>query len=147
MVFMTLMGNIKLANQMYLYKNFQYDSALSYMTRVVYDIEKNDDYKTGDTKVAFIGRPTFIANENFDEIRRVTGMDLDWTLGASQSDYYEAYFENVLMIDVNVACDKTAEKYENDSRIDDMPVYPNKDSIQMVDDVLIVKLGNHELEN
>lgn len=136
-----MFGNFRFANTAYLIKDFEQDANMSLFIRINYDMNNVDEYKDGDTPVAFVGRPLNQIRRNRDFTLRITGMSRSFVPYYSYSERYKAYFNYILMMDTVFVSEKEIDRIREDQRVINMPVYPSKDSIQMVDGVLVVKIG------
>ncbi len=150
LIFIILYANVTLANAAYLAKARECKAHLSYFTRLATDIETFEDYNAGETKVAMVGKPeqiyTSILNKAFEycRVKKLTGMKhgfpiLYW--------YYDSYFEYVLMNPIDIVNEESILQLEtNEKLVKMMPCYPAEGSIQMIDSVLVVKLGEVEVQ-
>lgn len=134
--------NVQASNFVYVKKEILKDSTLSTMTRVLYKIEDIDEYDNN-TYVAFIG--------NIDVQKEITGTHMiDEITGVdsnSQITYqgtYKRYFKNILQYDINVCDDSEIETLKEHEAVKEMPVFPKKGSIKLVDGIIVVKLSNVE---
>lgn len=134
--------NVQTSNFVYVKKEILKDSTLSTMTRVLYKIEDIDEYDNN-TYVAFIG--------NIDVQKEITGTHMiDEITGVdsnSQITYqgtYKRYFKNILQYDINVCDDSEIETLKEHEAVKEMPVFPEKGSIKLVDGIIVVKLSNVE---
>lgn len=136
-----MFGNFRFANTAYLIKDFEQDANMSLFTRINYDINNVQDYIDGETPVAIIGSPKNQIRRNRDFTLKITGMSRSFVPYYSYSERYKAYFNYILMVDTIFASEDEIDILCKDQRVINMPVYPSKDSIQMIDGVLIVKIG------
>lgn len=137
-----MMGNFRLANKAYLIKDFEQDANLSLFTRILDDMNEIEEYKDGQTPVAFIGRPLNQIRRNQDfVINDITGMRRSFVPYYSYSERYQAYFNYILMTNTIFVSEEKIDEISDDKRAINMPVYPSKGSIKMIDGVLVVKLG------
>lgn len=136
-----LWGNVRLANEAYLVKDYEQDAILSYMTRIVGRVEAREDYVQGQTPVALVGQPDIhgilAPAPEWGRAYDLAGM---WCAGPWGGEDAE-YFRYVLMNYANVVTGDALEALEADPIVKEMPAYPAKDSIAMVDGVIVVKLG------
>lgn len=140
-VVFVMFGNFRFANTAYLIKDFEQDANMSLFTRINYDMNNTEGYIDGETPVAFVGRPLNQIRRNRDFTLRITGMSRSFVPYYSYSERYKAYFNYILMMDTIFVSEDEIDRLSEDERIINMPVYPSKDSIQMIDGILIVKLG------
>ena len=143
-IFAVLWGNVRLANMAYTAKDFEQDANLSFFTRVVSEIEEREDYITGETPVAFIGKPNHLLADipQYEKLRRFTG-GWYYVPGASTPQYYGAYFKYVLMNPAVFASSAEIDELKETSEVKNMPIYPANDSVKMINGILVVKLGNY----
>ena len=143
LVFLLMYGNVQFTNGMYLKKDQEYDAYLSLMTRVVYRMENHEGYVPQETTVLFAGLPDNL-NEiipGFKEYRNVTGMLSTDVIYMAQRDRFQAYFDYVLGTPIKLLEEDAWNHMQIDPRIADMPCYPSEGCIAVIDDVLVVKLG------
>lgn len=129
-------SNIVYANQVYLKKDLQDKATQSLMTRIVYEIESTEDYVAGVTPVAFLG--------SFENTSYIIDMDafkdiLPYGMGKSSLTYIGtdyAYLTHILNVNMNLT------RINGDNEIiQQMPTYPTKGSVALVDGVLVVKIS------
>lgn len=143
LVAVILWGNVQMANGIYTSKRLVQQANLSLFTRITYSMEQYPGYVAGETPVVFIGRPSGILTELPETFQRY---DLifagePFVVGSAVQAHYQCYFKYVLMNPAVIAPD--SHKYALMQREDvaNMPAYPAKGSIAMVDGTLAVKLG------
>ena len=144
-IILILFGNIRLANTFYATKEMATEQTSNYLNRVAYSIESFEHYIPGETKVMFIGVPDMKLelNDSSDSMRLLAGAANDFALITGEASRYERYFKRILHSNINAVDTKEYKNLDIDY-INSMPKYPNKNSIQYLDDVLIVKLGEFE---
>lgn len=128
-------NNIVASNQIYLKRQLQEDATRELVSRIVYDIEHTDGYVPGQTEVAIVGY--------FDKsyVTDISGMEEIQAYGMSKTSltYYgtEFYYMDLVMnVDMDfVYADPKEEVIKN------MPTYPQKGSVAIVDGVLVVKIS------
>lgn len=141
-VIFVMFGNFRFSSTAYLIKDFEQDANMSLFTRINYDINNVDGYVDGETPVAFVGRPLDQIRRNRDFTLRVTGMSRSFAPYYSYSERYKAYFNYVLMMDTKFVSEEEIDVLSEDKRVINMSVYPSKDSIKLIDGILVVKLGD-----
>lgn len=145
LTFTLLYSNVQLANVLYLKKDQEQDAYLSLMTRVVYKMESFDRYLPGTTPVVFIGL-TDQLNETipgFEEFNEITGCWNTDVLYTPQRERYQAYFDYILVNRIVLADDSIWKELQESPIVAQMPSYPFDGCIAMIDDVLVVKLGDY----
>lgn len=142
-IFVILLGNIQTSNTIYLKKDLEYQSTLSYMTRVAEKMEENEEYVPGETPVVFAGEDAIGGvMTGFEKYETITGVSASSPITFYET--YEKYFKYVLNIPLNL---QENEAITEDERVLEMPVFPKAGSIEMLDGILVVKLGNDDAEN
>lgn len=140
LIALLLHANVQTANAMYLKKDLEHDAYLSLMTRVLTRMEEFDGYVPGETNVMFVGIPEQLLDvlPGFEIYRKPNGMYMsDVTAFA-----FDARFERVFTYFLgNPAVFNDNIVSKKDPRVDRMPSYPSSGSMEMIDGVLVVKLG------
>lgn len=135
---LVISGNIQTANTIYVKKDLEYQSTLSYMTRVVERMEQQDGYIPSETPVVIVGENAIgITRYGFEPYTNITGAEL--TSPITFYGTYEQYFEYVLGTPILLSSN---EDIANGIIVEDMPVFPKEGSVKMIDDTLVVKLGD-----
>ena len=128
------------ANQMYLKKDLEYDATLSVMTRVVDRIEQVEGYIPGETPVEFLGdiqrSQLAMTRPAFAHLGGLTGTEENYAI--TYDDTFWMYLEDVMGYPIKRFRETKNEEQERVT--DDMPCFPDKDSVQMVDGVVFVRL-------
>ena len=129
------------ANQIYLKKDLEYDATLSVMTRVVDRIEQVEGYIPGETPVEFLGdiqrSKLAMTRPAFAHLGSLTGTEENYAI--TYGDTFWMYLEDVMGYPIKRFRETKNEEQERVT--DDMPCFPDKDSVQMVDGVVFVKLA------
>lgn len=129
------------ANQIYLKKDLEYDTTLSVMTRVVDRIEQVEGYIPGETPVEFLGdiqrSQLAMTRPAFAHLGGLTGTEENYAI--TYGDTFWMYLEDVMGYPIKRFRETKNEEQERVT--DDMPCFPDKDSVQMVDGVVFVKLA------
>lgn len=129
------------ANQIYLKKDLEYDATLSVMTRVVDRIEQVEGYIPGETPVEFLGdilrSQLTMTRPAFAHLGSLTGTEENYAI--TYGDTFWMYLEDVMGYPIKRFRETKNEEQERVT--DDMPCFPDKDSVQMVDGVVFVKLA------
>ena len=129
------------ANQIYLKKDLEYDATLSVMTRVVDRIEQVEGYIPGETPVEFLGdilrSQLAMTRPAFAHLGSLTGTEENYAI--TYGDTFWMYLEDVMGYPIKRFRETKNEEQERVTG--DMPCFPDKDSVQMVDGVVFVKLA------
>lgn len=136
MVMLVSWSNIVYANQIYIKKELQEKATHSMMTRIVYEIESIEGYVAGETPVAFLG--------SFESTDYVPNMEafkdiVPYGMGKSSITYIGTEYAYLTYV-LNVSMNLTRVSNE-DPEIQQMPVYPARGSIAMIDGVIVVKIS------
>jgi len=143
MVFVLLYSNVQVSNALYLKKDLEQDAHLSMMTRVVYRMEAYEGYIPGETPVVLVGKLDQLnANiRGFEDYANLTGtwrVDPIYQLGRHR---VKAYFNVFLANPALFPEDAVWNAMVQDPRVAEMPCYPAEGCIEMIDGILVVKLG------
>lgn len=139
-----LFGNVLLANQIYLKKDLEQDSALSYFTRIVDRMDSFEDYDRKSTPVVFVGRADYF-DENkvgFSNGYGIMGSTGNYALGAAGPSWFDRYFEYKLHYDIVTIENDELDYYKENEIVISMPSFPDEGCMQIIDGVLVVKLGD-----
>ena len=146
LVGIVLWQNVVFANTAYIKKDMEADAALSTMSRVVSRLEDREDYDPGETPIAFIGIAQ--GGEQINGMERfgtIIGVSNGSTFYGDTSlphyNTYRAYFNYVLQTPAKFCSDEMHSKLKADERVQAMPPYPHKDCMQMIDGVMVIKMG------
>lgn len=130
--------SVRYANQIMLERQLEYESTHVIMTRVIDRMELTDGYVPGETPVAFLGFPGDVVlnrREGFPEPR----WGMEYLTGLTYSNPYKWYFETVLGYPLNLVPNNDV---RNTSEVQSMGTFPSKDSVRIVDNVLVVKFAD-----
>lgn len=146
MLTMFIWQNIILANTSYLKRDIEAESTMSVMTRVVDKIESRDDYTPGQTELAFIGVPlNAYTPYGLDRTMSISGMwsDNAICMDTSISIYnnYKVYLNYIMQRPAAFCSDSVHAQLKIDQRVREMPAFPENGYIEMIDGVLVVKMG------
>lgn len=145
LVLFLLYGNVQFSNGMYLKKDIEYDAYLSVMTRVMDRIEETEGYVPGETPVVFVGLPKVLnpVEPGFKDYWNVTGMGKTDVIYTPSRSYYQAYIDYILGSSMILAEQDLWSSILQHESIKPMPCYPSKDCVAMIENTLVVKLGNY----
>ena len=119
------------------------DATLALTNRIIYQIESIDGYVPGDTEVIFVGdlKNNEILNKARPFFNKFLATGLDESYGLTYYLVIENYIVDYLGYPMNIPDKDYADKIAEKEKIKNMPIYPNKGSIEMIDGVVVVKLG------
>lgn len=146
LIFIIIFGNIQIANNTYLKKEIESKATYSYMNRVLEKIENTEGYEEGVTEVAFVGGSPTSVNRfipGFENSYKITGNNSTFAInGRGDRIYYEAYFNYVMLNPIKLAEQEKWDEIRAKEDAKNMKNYPDKECIRMIDNVLVVKLGD-----
>lgn len=138
-----IFSNTVFSNQAYLKKELESKSSLSIATRILDRIEQQPKFEPNKTRVCFIGdanmNPYFMVDRVKIEgkKKRATGLGYYLSFTYNTAQYYKTIMGVILP-----GCDYTKLDMEY---VNNLPLFPSSDSVQLQNDQVIVKLGyNHE---
>ncbi len=139
-----LFWQVRLANLAYFVKDVENKAVHSLYTRLISDIEEYPGYVVKETKVAFMGVPSTLLNNNNEAYARAHGLFAVWPVMAIfHPEHYISYF---LCYPATFTPKKQNIALFETEAVQAMPLYPAEGSMQMMDDILVVKLGDVLLE-
>lgn len=144
LVFFLVYGNVRFANGLYMKKSLEHEAYMSLMTRIVARMETVEDYMPGETEVVFVGLPDNL-NEvmpGFKDYWNVTGMTKSDMIYVGARDRFQAYFDYMMGLPILLAEESVWNASADLDAVQQMKAYPARDSMQMIDGVLYVKLKN-----
>ena len=130
------------ANQIYVKKDLEYRKTAEIANRIIYRIEDTDGYESGKTPIAFIGcmqdSSLFTPYEdmNYDAVGIIESSALTYY------QTYDKYFNDQLNYNLNILDEDESRKLSTNPNIKEMPYFPNKDAVKIVDGILIVKVSD-----
>lgn len=147
LVVFVLSQNIILANTAYMKKTIEAEATLSTMTRVVARMEDQEEYVLGETPVAFIGvGEVYDVLPGFESASCIKGLATNMSVSQDTSLYYynayKAYFDFVLNYPIEIVDDDTHAELKASKEVQELPTFPQKGCMKMIDGVLVVKMGS-----
>lgn len=147
LVLVTMWNNIVVANTLYMKKDLEKEGSIAMMTRVMGRLEAMEEYVPGETEVCFIGSRdlTGVTMQGFEKYAAMTGA---WTSGPitgiveeNHFNTYEDFFRYYLNEPVQLCDAEFKDRMEEDPRVREMKAFPNRECIQVIDGVVVVKMG------
>lgn len=131
--------DIQTDNAVYVKKKVEAGATLSLMTEIMAQIDQTEGYVPGETPVTFVGQVSEILQEvpGTERVKGISGCNK--TSAITYEGTYQAYFENVMLRDVEVVFGSDAGNLP-EAEIARMPAYPQAGYVQLVGDVVVVKL-------
>ena len=138
------LGQIIFANQIYLKKNLEFQSTLSVMTRVLDRLESTEGFRPGQTKVTFYGSiekgPLSVPHEGFERLSSFEAAAGNFSV--TEEELNTDYFWQILGYPVNALSDFERETLRKQMDLSILKPFPDKDCLEWVNDVLVVKLSD-----
>ena len=146
MVALVLWQNIQLSNAAYMKKDMEARSTLSDMTRVVAQMEQREDYVFGETPVAFVGAfNLYGSTPEYTSVKPIMGLGESGAIPTDFASYYydayKTYFDYVLNYPLVFCENAVRDELAQSQQVQDMPAFPDKGYMQMIDGVLVVRMG------
>lgn len=140
---LVLYGNVRFSNGMYMKKDLEFDAYLSLMTRIVTRMEMTEGYVPGETTVVFVGNPEHhnAMIPGFKDYWNVIGMTRSDLLIEPERSRYQAYFDYILSLPINLAEPETWRQISHSEASQAMPCYPLPGCMEFREEILVVKLG------
>ena len=145
-----LCSNIQTANIVYTKKTLEQDAARSLMTRVLYRLEEQEDYVPGETELVFAGISDQLGEKisGFEAYYDITGCEESSPIVKSTASYnynaYAAFFRYILNNPAVMADWERWTQLQDDPRVQEMPSYPAEGCMQVLDGIMVVKMGERE---
>ena len=141
-----LFDNCLYSNTAYLKKQLEADATLSVFTRVLERMERTEGYVTRETPVAIIGSlsdsPLSKEREGFP----VNGLGLYTNYSTTYLNTHRKYIGYYLGYPAVFASGSLQWEMEHNQQVLDMPLFPEKGSIQMVEGTMVVKFSQPYME-
>ncbi len=125
---------VQTANNAYLKKDMERQSALSVMTTVNRDMNETEGYAAGETEVLFVGTPQTKSNEIFPYLSEITG--LGYTSQITYTRVFCSFYQYILQTPFLPCESEIPEAFTNA-----MPCYPETGYIRWYGDILVVKMS------
>lgn len=144
MVLILLVNMVETSNALYVKKELEHKATLSTMTRVLSRLEAHDDYVYGETPVALICEAGITAQAGLPGTEQLSDIIGSWC----HSDivfnrHFEKYLQNILQYPINICDAEELQSLQYREEVREMPVFPHRDCIQMIDGILVVKMGDY----
>lgn len=150
LVLVLLAANIQTANIVYTRKNLEERGTLSLMTRVLSRLDAEPDYHSGETTLVFVGVSRELQHRlpGFEAYYDIIGCEESSPIEKAHASYnynaYAAYFRYILNNPAVMADADTWNRMQKDPRVIAMPCFPQDGCMQMLDGLLVVKMGDSD---
>ena len=145
LVAVMLLNNFVYANQVYARRDLEFWSTLSLMTRVIDRAEQVEGYQSGYTNVAIIGTlynsPLAMQRPGFEQLEGNSPYMNNNYYATSGETFYPAYFWEILGYPFNLVPENERYRIAHTAEVVNMPTFPEPGCCQMIDDVLVIKIG------
>ncbi len=144
LILIIVFSNVQVANAVYTKKELEKQATLVLMTRVLEKIEEQENYVYNETPIAIVGEfyktiPEIVGTE---EVNHVDGVQFKTPISYAKTLYN--YFDIVLQYKANICDGSTLTNLRNMEEVKSMPIFPNKDSVKIIDGIIVVKIGEIE---
>lgn len=142
-----LCANIQTANIVYTKKQLEQEAAGSLMTRVLMRLEQREDYVPGETPLVFAGVSEQLRERipGFEAYYDITGCETASPIVKSTASYnyniYASYFRYLLNNPAVMADWELWNRLQEDPRVTALPSYPAEECMELLDGVMVVKMG------
>ena len=136
--------NCLYANETYLKKELECDATLSVFTRIIDRMEQTEGFDPQNNKVAIIGDSVFFEHAPFAKRRdgfEIRGDGNDINFSPSFYDSIVLYLTYYLGYPVTCISWGEASALGRTDYVQQMPLFPAEGSVQMVDDILVIKIS------
>ena len=137
--------NAALGQRLILRRDLEYESTLSLITRVIERADAIEGYAPGITPVVFAGSlfnsPLAVPRAGFEETTAIFGSNNLYAVTAE--DYYIWYVDQILGYPLKMDL-SLVWSYLDRADVRALPVFPAEGSIQMIDGVLVVHIGQQQ---
>lgn len=137
--------NIRVDNAAYMKMRVLYDNTMALANRIVMQVEQTEGYLPGETPVVIVGSPssqyynhaqTYFSQ---DGLWYITGVNF-WSLLGTYSTH--DFFMDILGTTFGHATQEQKDSLTESGVLDEMPCYPAQGSVQMYEDIVVVKLSD-----
>lgn len=132
-----ILCNTQTANAVYVKKDLERQHGLFEMTKLISDIEHQEGYQYGQTKVAFIEKLPGLGVSGTNRISSILGCytkaPMDWY-------NFKEYCRTYLQYDINLVDENVEKEIQKSDTFKEKPSYPDPNGIFYIDDVLVVKM-------
>ena len=130
-------GNVFYANAFYLKLHLRYEHSYALYTGIAAQVRQTPGFDEN-TKLAILGE----AETGLYTMPEMEDYDLIWPADDLTNAYTREYFvERYVGFDVPFADREEKRALKEDPRVQEMPIYPAYGSVQMIDDYLVIRLG------
>ena len=136
-----IISSILYSNNVYLKKELDLESTKLTLNRIINSIEQTSKYEVGITPVAFVGD---INESNLSQTRKeidYKGVGLYSNFSITYYKTYNNYFKYYLNYPINIVEEEKMIKLSEKKEVEEMPPFPSKGYIKMIDGVLVVKVS------
>ena len=136
---LVVLVNVVFANEVYLKLQLEYENAFATWTEIVTQIKLTEGFDE-DTRIALVGKGT-------EHLYQPDEIDTGDLLGPTD-DLVNIYTRDALLrhylgFDADFLRREDAWLLSLDARVEERPLYPYPGSVRKIDDVIVVKFGDH----
>ena len=137
-----ILNSIIFANQLYLKKDLEFQKTYATLNRVINRIEQIDGYVANQTPVALIGSLEDSSLAKKDPSFSYTGPGQGSMFAVTYYSTYETFLENVMGYPIQILDQASSDTFKENPVVQEMPTFPDRESCQMVDGTVVVKLSD-----
>lgn len=138
-------NNVVYAHHYYIRRDLEFQSTLSLMTRVIDRVEQTEGYDPGYTPVAFVGSlynsPLAMERSGFGYLVKNKEENTNNYYAMSSEEFYPYYFWQILGYPFNMVGEFERYHISTKPEVRSMPVFPQQGCCQIIDGVMVVKVG------
>ena len=146
-LFCFIFNNIIFSNQVYWLKDLQTKASISFMTRVLTQLDNLKNYSP-ETKTCFAGsvyNNKFISTNSPIKFEKIETTGLTEYFSFTYS--FPAYIQNHLRMNYNIGSDCQNIIGELKNKIDKMPIFPINGSVNLIEGTAIIKISERLPDN
>lgn len=140
-----IFNGIIYSNQVYMKKHVEYNYTYATLNRIISKIEETDNYDPNTSQVVFIGSLEKSKISTTKKYFNYTDVGLGGNFAVTYLDTYKSFINNIMGYPMNIVTDEQEiKRIQKNKKVKDLPAFPSKDYITIVDDKIIVKLSEIE---
>ena len=126
-------------------KHVEYNYTYATLNRIISKIEETDNYDPNTSQVVFIGSLEKSKISTTKKYFNYTDVGLGGNFAVTYLDTYKSFINNIMGYPMNIVTDEQEiKRIQKNKKVKDLPAFPSKDYITIVDDKIIVKLSEIE---
>lgn len=139
MIGIFLWGGVQTANTIYLQKTMVHMSTYTHMTNVLHDMQQ-EGFSAKDTPILTVGELPIEYMAGFERVERITGVSYSNSI-TKDTRSFKSYFRYILGEPIEYCSEEQRAAVVQDPSYAEMPAYPEEGYIQMIQDVMVIRLN------